>query len=279
MDKLARVESASLVQQGDVVSELPQIFALASKLMQARGFIPQHLKTEGEVAAAIIAGRELGLQPMTALRSIYLVNGKVGLSADMQLALMKRAGIRHEWIADGSDCKAARLKLERNGDRPYIQSYTIEDADRAGLLRNPTWKAHTPAMLRARCVSSAGRAYAPDVLSGVYVPEELELFAVSSLPAAEAAAPVSEPPQYDVVTGEVEQPQTQTTPADEIRQLVEVDLPGCLTRETLVAWARELHAIKATSKAKESAWKMWAAVCETRELSPRDLADEARKAA
>jgi hypothetical protein len=260
MDKLARVESHSLAAQADVVAELPAIFQLAGKLMQARGFIPQHLKNEGEVAAAIIAGRELGLPPMTALRSIYLVNGKVAL-----------AGIRHEWISDGSDGKVARLKLERPGDRPYIAQFTIDEAERAGLLKNPTWRSYAPAMLRARCVSTAGRAYCPDILSGIYVPEELDSFTGSNTQAIEASIAHEAPDFVNTVTGEL----VSETQADPVGSLL-VDLPNCGTRESLVMWAKELTAIKANSAAKKPAWDLWAARCAERELSPQELAAEAR---
>lgn len=156
----------------DVARELPSMFQLAHALTKARGFVPAHLQTEGAIVACILAGRELGIPPMTALRTINVIEGKVSLSAEVQLALMKRAGIRHKW-ASATDQEAV-LVLERPGEEPHTQRYTIDEAKRAGLAGKQNWQKHPAAMLRARCVSAAATAYAPDVLGGVYVPDELE---------------------------------------------------------------------------------------------------------
>lgn len=157
----------------DIAGELPQIFRLAGALKQAGGFLPAHIRNEGELVAIILAGRELGLSPMTSLRSINLIKGRVTLSADAQLALMVRAGAKFHWASDGgNDC--AELHITRPGQETHVQRFTMEDAKRAQLAGGENWRKYPQAMLRARCVSAAAKAYFPDVLAGVYVPEELE---------------------------------------------------------------------------------------------------------
>jgi hypothetical protein len=46
-----------------------------------------------------------------------------------------------------------------------------------------------------------------------------------------------------------------------------------------VAWARELHRFPAPPAAKNGAWKAWGERCTALDLSPQDLAAEAREAA
>lgn len=193
--EIVRHESSGLAQV-DVASELPAIFTLARALTKASGFLPQHLRNEGEIAAVVLAGRELGIPPMAAIRSIKLIKGNVTLDASMQLALMVRAGCKVRWIADGTAGRA-ELELTRPGQAPYTSHYSLEDAQKAGLTSNETWKKHPGAMLRARCVTIAGKAYCPDVLSGVYLPDEL--------PGAALEQPQDATPAHDQVTGEVEQ--------------------------------------------------------------------------
>lgn len=159
----------------DIAGELPQLFKLATALKQAGGFLPRHIRNEGELVAVILAGRELGLPPMTSLRSIHLVEGRVTLAADTQLALMARAGVTYQWTADGRS-GTAQLRLQRPGMQPHVQTYTLDDAKQAGLAGKDNWRKHTAAMLRARCVSGAAKAYAPDILAGVYTPDEAEEF-------------------------------------------------------------------------------------------------------
>lgn len=156
----------------DVSRQLPALLTLAKTLSTARGMIPAHLKSEGEIVAALLAGAELGIPPMASLRNIHLIDGKVGLDAGLQLGLLLRAGVRPQWV-ESSDRRAV-LRLTRPGFAPHEQVYTIEDAKAAGLASKQNWQRHPKAMLRARCVSAAVKAYAADVVTGVYTPEELE---------------------------------------------------------------------------------------------------------
>lgn len=121
------------------------------------------------------AGVELGIPPMNATRILRLIKGRITTSPEAMLSLAGKAGIRHEW-AETTD-KAATLRLSREGYAPHEHSFTIEDAKRAGLLSGDQWRKYPPAMLRARCVSAAVRAYCPDVISGIYTPEEVLSFA------------------------------------------------------------------------------------------------------
>ncbi len=156
----------------------PQTFeqaqAFAEKLANARGFVPSDLHGKPDaVLACIMTGSEMGIGPMLALRSIHMVKGRPVLSADLMLSQAIRSGIKHQWIEQTG--KVATVRLSREGWDPHTHSYTIEEAAKAGLSRKDNWRAYAPAMLRARCISGALRAYCPDVLgAGVYVEGEIE---------------------------------------------------------------------------------------------------------
>lgn len=165
------VKAESIVVREEPTLALPDIFRLAGELQKAQGFLPKHLQNPGQIAAVVLAGQELGIPPMASIRGIKLVMGNVTLDASLQLAVMARGGVRFKWLEQTD--KVARLWLQRPGFEPHEQTFTIEDAQRAGVLSNDTWKKYPAAMLRARCVSAAGKAYAPDMLSGVYLAEEL----------------------------------------------------------------------------------------------------------
>jgi hypothetical protein len=163
--------STSIVRADEYAGGLSDVLTMAKSLKLAGGFLPPHLKNEGEIVAVVLAGRELGIPPMASIRSIKLVKGNVTLDAAMQLALMVRAGAKVKWLKDGSDGEAV-LRLERPGQEPHESKYTAAMARAAGLTGD-NWQKHQPAMLRARAVTSAGKAYMPDVLAGVYLPDEL----------------------------------------------------------------------------------------------------------
>jgi len=161
------IQRRESIDSGDTT--IDSLFRLADELLPS-GMLPDHLQNSGAVVAVILAGRELGLGPMASIRSIHLVKGKVVIDAAAQLALLHRAGIRSRWREKTGS--VAALELSRNGHDWRVFSYTIEQARIAGLIGSPVWKKHPGAMLRARCVSSAARAYAPEILMGCYTPGE-----------------------------------------------------------------------------------------------------------
>ena len=157
----------------DMVASLADVLKLADTLAAARGgFIPSHFTNSAQVAAVILAGRELGVGPMAALRSFYLVNGKLGMDASFVSGRMLAHGIALEWLRDDDEC--ASVRLSRAGMPPYTSTFSRADAERAGLWGSATWRKYPRAMLRARAITAGARAYAADCFAGsVYTPDEL----------------------------------------------------------------------------------------------------------
>jgi hypothetical protein len=160
-----------------------EVIELAKELVKAPNLLPKHARTVPEILAIVLAGQELSFGPMASLRNFQLVSGKLTMTADTMLAQMVKAGIQIAWEKDGSDGEAV-LKLKR-GSMTHAQKFSAEDQKRAGL-NSDTWRKFGPAMLRARCVSAAVRAFAPDVLGGTYIPGELPDDDRSEGPASDA---------------------------------------------------------------------------------------------
>jgi hypothetical protein len=160
----------------------------AAALKGARGLLPEALKSEGEIVAVLLAGQELGLPPMASLRGLQVVRGKVIISYDTMIALLRRAGYRIEWLA--STATEATLRLTAPGGSTHTETWGEERAKKAGLWGKGTWSQYPDTMLRARCVSSAARSFAGEVLAGVYVEEagereEIEARAVRAVASVE----------------------------------------------------------------------------------------------
>ncbi len=147
--------------------------AIAARLYKA-GVFPRTVQNADVAFAVILAGYELGFAPMASVRGITLVNGKVSLGADATVA----ACARHRDVCGYFSCvtstdKRAEYVTHRVGaPAPVTLSYTIEQAQRAGLTSNATWRTHTEAMLRARCAAALARSVYPDLVAGVYDPDE-----------------------------------------------------------------------------------------------------------
>ena len=135
------------------------------------GFLPAHLRNGAQVAAVILTGRELGMDPMRAIRSLQLVKGKVTENADSQLARFKADGGRATFKR--LDDEAAELWLRHpNGDE-HTESFTLQDARNAGIL-SEMYKKYPRAMLRSRAITAGLKSVGWDGAVGNYDPEELQ---------------------------------------------------------------------------------------------------------
>lgn len=150
-----------------------EAFYLAEKLVQS-GLLGRSIQKPESALAIILAGRELGLTAMQSLRSIHIIEGKPTLSADLMVALVKRSPTCQYFKLVESTAKIATYETDRAGEGVTRMSFTVEQAQNAGLMGKDNWRKYTDAMLRARCIAALARAVYPDLLAGIYEPDELE---------------------------------------------------------------------------------------------------------
>ena len=144
--------------------------------------IPDHLKNKpADILVTIITGHELGLSPMQSLRGMHVINGKASMSADLMVALVLTSTGTFASSSAWSSSTDARAEYEtkRHGSEPVKLAWTMTQANAAGLSGSPTWKKHPAAMLRARCAAALARAVYPDLVLGVYDPDEAAEFTPS----------------------------------------------------------------------------------------------------
>ena len=121
----------------------------------------------------VLAGRELGMPTMHALRAFHIVDGKPVLAADAIRALVLRSGLARYFRCTERTAARATFVTQR-GDEPEIGlTYTIEEATTAGLLKAGSGWVKNPAdMLVARAGSKLARLVYPDVVHGIYAGDE-----------------------------------------------------------------------------------------------------------
>jgi hypothetical protein len=168
------------------------------------GMFP-NIKNEAQAYVLILAGAEMGVGPMEAVSGITLIQGKPTMSANLLAALVKRHPRYDYRVADHSD-STCRIEFLQDGEVSGVSEFTLEDARKAGLGGNQTWKKYPAALLFARALTQGVRWYAPDVTSAAaYTPEELGADHVETpeQPAAVSNAP--EPPPISELAELVEQ--------------------------------------------------------------------------
>lgn len=141
--------------------------ALARVVAEAKGCNKQSALLSMALAESV------GLSLGQCINDVHVINGKPTLSANAQLMLARRAGVRTRWVRHDAD--VAHLRLWLPGDpEPVDEVFTMDDARSAGLLGNATWKKFPRNMLVARCAANAVRFHCPEVLGGtVYDPDEM----------------------------------------------------------------------------------------------------------
>lgn len=138
-------------------------------------FVPAAMKDPGDAAAAILMGDELGLSPIAALRSIYVVHGTPALYARSMVALALSHG--HEiWTEAFSDQSVTVCGRRKGSDHAEKSVWTIQRATKAGYTSNKKYAASPQEMLYAKASAEVARKIAADVIAGVaYTVEDLEL--------------------------------------------------------------------------------------------------------
>jgi hypothetical protein len=191
----------------------------------------QDATSEAQAIVKVMAGAELGLPPFASMTGIHIIKGKPVLGANLIATLIKQHPSYNYRISRNDD-DAVHIDFFENGEKVGVSSFSMKDAQTAGLLNNPTWKKFPRNMLFSRAISNGARWYTPDIFGGspVYTPDEFGL-------------QVDE--DGDVVEGEVVQAQPTPEPEPQNKRLfIEFQQAGKAayngewdnTRPKLVAW-------------------------------------------
>ncbi len=204
-----------------VPSDLNGFSALAEQFAKSK-LIPTDLQGKSaDVFVTLLAGHELGLSPMAALRGIHVVKGKPVLSSDTMAAIVLASGAAEYIRCVESTPTVATYATKRKGvpGEEDVRTWTMEDARRA-KLDGDNWTKYPRAMLKARCKAELLRDVYPDVLAGCYVDGEIDDPSQIQRPAK--IAPVAAP--ADVIDAEV----VERTPWDAMLAKVQ-DATGIAT--------------------------------------------------
>jgi hypothetical protein len=158
------------VSSVDDLARLARVFA-ASGLFGKSGSQETQV---AECAIRLMAGMEAGFSPFASATGVHIINGRPAFSANL-LAQAVRRHPDYDYRVLEKTAKACRIRFLSRGETLGDELFTIEMAERAGLLKNPTWRSYPEAMLFSRALTSGMRTHCPDALGGhpAYTPEEL----------------------------------------------------------------------------------------------------------
>lgn len=137
-------------------------------------FVPEGFRGKPyEATAAILAGLEVGLSPMAALRSFDVIQGTAAPRALTLRAVVQSHG--HEIELVESTASRCKMRGRRAGAHTWTNvDWTMDRARSLGVAGKANWKSQPQAMLVARATSELARLIAADAILGIgYSAEEI----------------------------------------------------------------------------------------------------------
>lgn len=154
--------------------ELAESMSLGEVFVKS-GMFPD-LKSQAQAVVKILAGKEYGLTPLQAITELYIVNGRISMSAKLIASAVKKS-LKYNYHVDVHTAEECVISFFEITDKGAIEigksTFTIKDAARAGVINKEVWKSYPTQMLYARAISAGGRMFCPDIITA-YTPEEAE---------------------------------------------------------------------------------------------------------
>lgn len=151
-----------------------ETWRLATAFYQAQLF-PQYANAQ-QIMTIMLMAYEDGIGVATALQHAYPVHGRLSHSATYLLMRAEASGTVEVFDVVTSTDRECVIKCKRRGRAECVVKFTVDDAERAGLIKpGSNWKKWPIEMLLARCMTRALRQVWRDKVGGRYTPEELEV--------------------------------------------------------------------------------------------------------
>jgi len=199
--------SASLILDS---ASMDSMMRLADIMAKGRSTIPEHLRgNAADCAAVVMQAVQWRMNPFAVAQKTHLVNGTLGYEAQLVNAVIQSSGVTddrfaYEWFGPWEKIigKTKVITVPAKGDKKEYQfrvpDYGMQDEDGLGIrvsctlkgetaprvlelllvqasVRNsPLWATDPKQQLAYLAVKRWTRLYAPDVILGVYTPDELE---------------------------------------------------------------------------------------------------------
>ncbi len=201
-----------------VPTSIEEVFRLATAIAKS-GLAPRDMNKPEQITIAIMHGMEIGLPPMQAVQKIAVINGRPTLWGDALPALLWARGFKLD--EDVSE-DGARCKITRPDGTEVVRTFTKADAEKAGLWsKSGPWKQYPSRMMQMRARGYAARDGAADVLSGLYLAEEMQDAGMKNItPASEIDVPEVPDQEQTASDGMIEVPEV---PEQEHEAIVDVE--------------------------------------------------------
>lgn len=131
-------------------------------------------KTKEQALLLMMTGKDLGLSYTQALCTFHVIEGRPAMSADGMVAICLGSKLCEYFRTVESTPESCTVETKRVNCPAARLTFTMNEAKQAGLAGRGNWNKYPAAMLRARAKSALARDVYPDLLAGIYDPDEID---------------------------------------------------------------------------------------------------------
>lgn len=164
-----------------------QLVRFAELMSQSKATVPKHLEGKpADCLAVTMQAAQWGMNPFAVAQKTHVVNGTLGYEAQLVNAVVSSSSLlatrlNYRWSGDWSNVngktdKSPNLTVTVSAvlkGETEPRELTISMAQ-AGVRNSPLWEQDPRQQLAYLCTKRWARLHAPDVLLGVYTPDELQ---------------------------------------------------------------------------------------------------------
>ncbi|MEI9676985.1 RecT family recombinase [Escherichia coli] len=164
-----------------------QLVRFAELMSQSKATVPKHLEGKpADCLAVTMQAAQWGMNPFAVAQKTHVVNGTLGYEAQLVNAVVSSSRLlatrlNYRWSGDWSNVngktdKSPNLTVTVSAvlkGEAEPRELTISMAQ-AGVRNSPLWEQDPRQQLAYLCTKRWARLHAPDVLLGVYTPDELQ---------------------------------------------------------------------------------------------------------
>jgi len=156
-------------------AETSSIHKWASTAMDAQEITALKGMSKADVALVALRGFELGIGMGHALDSLYVVKGRVSMSAELMRERAINAGYRIRIVSEDAEGCTISIHHKEQPDDLHEETFLLAEAQKAGLIKGGgAWTTWPKQMMRARATTNAIRWFAPQALAGCVERDEAQ---------------------------------------------------------------------------------------------------------
>ncbi|EJQ5639606.1 recombinase RecT [Escherichia coli] len=164
-----------------------QLVRFAELMSQSKATVPKHLEGKpADCLAVTMQAAQWGMNPFAVAQKTHVVNGTLGYEAQLVNAVVSSSSLlatrlNYRWSGDWSNVNS---KTDKSPNLTVTVSAVLKgEAEpreltismaQAGVRNSPLWEQDPRQQLAYLCTKRWARLHAPDVLLGVYTPDELQ---------------------------------------------------------------------------------------------------------